>query len=314
MSAVVRVYTGERLADYSFGADHPFGPLRHQAFVEEFERRGLSQQVQHGTPVMADQIQIARFHGHEYIEMVKLASARGTGFLDGGDTPAFRGVYEAAATVVGTALDALKAIMTGRCERAFVPIAGLHHARRNEAAGFCVFNDCGVVIETLRHQYGIKRIAYVDIDAHHGDGVFYSFEADPDLCVVDLHEDGRYLYPGTGRAEEKGIGQAEGSKMNIPLPPETDDRAFRHAWLRAEEFVDQFAPEFIILQCGADSLRGDPLTHLAYTEQSHAYATRQLAKLADKHCKKRLLALGGGGYDPDNLSRAWCAVVENLLV
>ena len=229
------------------------------------------------------------------------------------DTPAFPGVYEAACTVVGTALDALKSIMTGRCERAFVPIAGLHHARRNGAAGFCVFNDCGVVIETLRMQYGIKRVAYVDIDAHHGDGVFYGFESDPDLCFVDLHEDGRYLYPGTGRADERGIGDAEGTKLNIPMSPESNDKAFRQAWFRAEEFIDQFAPDFIIMQCGADSLQGDPLTHLAYTDESHGYAARQLSRLADKHCSKRLLALGGGGYNAENLASAWCAVVESLL-
>ena len=116
--------------------------------------------------------------------------------------------------------------MHGECRRAFVPIAGLHHAARDRAAGFCVFNDCGVAIELLKRA-GLKRIAYVDIDAHHGDGVFYAFEDDPAVIFADLHEDGRYLYPGTGMAEEIGKGAARGMKLNVPLPPGADDQRVR---------------------------------------------------------------------------------------
>ena len=107
--------------------------------------------------------------------------------------------------------------MSGECRRTFLPIGGLHHARRDRAAGFCVFNDVGVVIETLRSKYGIARIAYVDIDVHHGDGLYYPYESDPDLIFADLHEDGRYLYPGTGHANERGKGAAEGTKLNVPM-------------------------------------------------------------------------------------------------
>ena len=118
---------------------------------------------------------------------------------------------DSAPMVVGSVLDAIRRILAGDCPRAFVPIAGLHHARRDSAAGFCVFNDCGVAIETLRHQHGVQRIAYVDIDAHHGDGVFYAYEADPGVAIGDIHEDGRYLYPGTGAAHETGVGPAMAS-------------------------------------------------------------------------------------------------------
>ena len=161
----------------------------------------------------------------------------GSGYLDAGDTPAFPGVFEAAATVAGTVLAALDDVVRGRCRQAFVPIAGLHHASRDGAAGFCVFNDCGIAIETLRERYAIQRVAYVDIDAHHGDGVFYAFESDPDLIFVDLHEDGRYLYPGTGSVEESGVGSAKGTKLNIPLPPQADDETFFRLWESAERFV-----------------------------------------------------------------------------
>ena len=127
---------------------------------------------------------------------------------DDGDTPARPGIFDAASVAVGTTMAAVDAIMQGEAKRAFVPIAGLHHAGRDCAAGFCVFNDCGVAAEYLRAKYGVTRIAYVDIDAHHGDGVFYGFEDDPDLIFADIHEDGRYLYPGTGAVTETGRGPA----------------------------------------------------------------------------------------------------------
>lgn len=309
----VRVYAGAALAAYGFGQDHPFGPDRLDAFWHEFTRRGLDRRVDIAAPATCADADLARFHTRDYLERVQRQSQTGEGFLDYGDTPAFPGVYQAASTVVGSVLDALRAILGGACTRAFVPIAGLHHARRDSAAGFCVFNDQGVAIETLRAVHGIQRIVYVDIDAHHGDGVFYAFEDDPDLIVADIHEDGRYLYPGTGAAAETGRGKAAGTKLNIPVPPEAGDREFFQAWEKVETFVRQARPEFILLQAGADSLAGDPITHLRYTPAAHAHAARRLHALADECCGGRLLATGGGGYNRANLAAAWCAVVEALL-
>jgi acetoin utilization protein AcuC len=203
--------------------------------------------------------------------------------------------------------------MAGDALRAFVPIAGLHHAARDKAAGFCVFNDCGVAIEHLRQHHHLRRIAYVDIDAHHGDGVFYGFVSDPDLLFADIHEDGRYLYPGTGAADETGLGAAVGTKLNIPLAPGAGDAEFNLAWEQVVNYVDKAAPEFIIMQCGADSLAGDPITHLRYSEESHARAAAGLCELADKHCGGRIVATGGGGYNRDNLARAWTRVVQALV-
>ena len=170
-----------------------------------------------------------------------------------------------------------------------------------------------MVIELLRARHGLRRIAYVDIDAHHGDGVFYGFEDDPELHVIDIHEDGRYLYPGTGQAHETGSGKAAGTKLNIPLAPGAGDRDFREAWSLAEEFLEFAKPEFILLQCGADSLDGDPITHLQYSADSHAYAAERLCGIADRFCSGRLLALGGGGYNRANLAEAWTAVVASLV-
>ena len=313
MTICVCVYLGDELARYGFGDGHPFGPERLSAFRDEVHRQGFDQQLLSCPCVSAEQAAIERFHSHDYVERVKTQSQQGVGYLDAGDTPVFPGVFEAANTVVGSVLDAVARIMGGDCRRAFVPIAGLHHARRDGAAGFCVFNDCGVAIETLRAVYGVRRIAYVDIDAHHGDGVFYAFEADPDLIFADLHEDGRYLYPGSGAAAETGRGAALGTKLNIPMPMRADDALFMREWPRVEDFIRRANPEFIILQCGADSLDGDPLTHMAYSAASHAHAAGRLCVMADEFCQGRLLALGGGGYDLNNIASAWTAVLHALL-
>jgi acetoin utilization protein AcuC len=308
----VAVVVSERLARYGFGDGHPFGPDRHAAFLREFEARGLAQRVGVIEPRDASDEELRSFHHPAYLDFVRERSQSGYGFLDAGDTPAFPGVYEAAAGVVGATLSAMEAIMQGECRRAFVPIAGLHHAARDRAAGFCVFNDCGVAIEQLKRA-GLKRVGYIDIDAHHGDGVFYAFEEDAAVVFADLHEDGRYLYPGTGAREERGRGAAAGMKLNVPLPPGADDEVFARVWPQVTAHVEKFAPEFLILQCGADSIEGDPITHLRFSPRTHGRAARELAELADRLGHGRVLALGGGGYNRDNLAQAWTAVVENLL-
>ena len=308
----VFVYRGDALARYGFGEDHPFGIDRHAAFQEELAASAAGQRVHYAAPQSCSKEQLALFHRSDYIDKVVRASEHGEGFLDHGDTPAFPGVFDAGCSVVGSTLAAVDAVMSGEAGRAFVPIAGLHHARRHAAAGFCVFNDCGVAIEHLYAQYGLQRVAYVDIDAHHGDGVFYDFESDPKLAFADIHEDGRFLYPGTGAACETGSGEAAGTKLNIPLAPGAGDEEFMAAWPSIEAHLDAARPEFILLQCGADSLAGDPITHLRFSEEAHAYAAERLCVLADRHCEGRLVATGGGGYNRRNLARAWTRVVESL--
>jgi acetoin utilization protein AcuC len=306
------VYLGDELASYGFGNDHPFGPKRHHVFEQEFYKQSLQEKVDILAPQTIDQSILELFHTHDYVEQVKQQSKLGTGFLDMGDTPAFIGMYEAASYVVGSVCDAVDRIVSGEYKHAFIPIAGLHHARRHIAAGFCVFNDCGIAIEYLRHQHNIQRIAYVDIDAHHGDGVFYSFESDPDVIFVDLHEDGRFLYPGTGAETETGKDKAKGMKLNIPMPPHSNDEAFMQAWNTVEEFLLKYGADFILLQCGADSIKGDPITHMEYSEKAHAHAAKRLCELASQLCEGRFIALGGGGYNHDNIAKTWTAVVESM--
>jgi acetoin utilization protein AcuC len=305
--------TGPEIAAYGFPDSHPFGTDRHDVFLRELERSDAWTGVRHVAPRPATRAELEMFHTPAYIDRVIALSAAGVGWLDQGDTPAFPGVFDAASAVVGGTLEALQAIIEGEIARAFIPIGGLHHARRDGAAGFCVFNDCGVAIEAARRVYGITRIAYVDIDAHHGDGVFYGFEHDADLAFADIHEDGRFLYPGTGAREETGRGPAEGTKLNIPLPPGADDAAFHTAWNEIEDYLEARRPELILLQCGADSLAGDPITHLRFSAEAHAHAAARLRRIADHYSAGRLLAMGGGGYNRPNLAVAWTRVVEELV-
>lgn len=307
------VYRGTELASYGFGDPHPFGFDRHDVFQNELAAAGLGAAIDYAHPRRASVDELMLFHTADYINLVSIKSAEGRGYLDDGDTPAMPGIFDAASDVVGTTLAAVDAVMDGTCKRAFVPIAGLHHAARDRAAGFCVFNDCGVAVEHLRKKHGLQRIAYVDIDAHHGDGVYYGFEDDPDVIFADVHEDGRHLYPGTGAAEDTGSGRARGTKLNIPMAPGADDADFAREWARVERYLNDARPEFIIFQCGADSLEGDPITHLCYSEEAHANAAAALCRIADTHCGGRIVGTGGGGYNRRNLARAWTRVVQSFV-
>ena len=309
----VNLYADDKLSAYGFPDGHPLGIDRQGAFLREATDQGLLEDTTRRTAREALREELLRFHSDEYVDLVYTAEEQGLRLLDEGDTPVFPGVYRASAHVVGAALDGLAQVMDGHCLRSLQPIGGLHHAGRTYAAGFCVFNDLGVVVETLRSVYGIRRVGYLDIDVHHGDGVFYAFEDDPDLIFADIHQDGRTLYPGTGRAHETGKGRAEGTKLNIELAPFSGDAEFMEAWPRVEAHFEKFKPEFFVFQCGADGLKGDPLAQLQYSPAVHEHTARRMVMLADEYAGGRIMAFGGGGYDRDNLARAWNAVLARLL-
>ena len=313
MTAEVVFYVGEALGKYGFPNGHPFGPDRQDAFWKETVKQGLDRQARRAESRPASRAEIERFHTADYVNRVDQLSELGHGMIDYGDTPAYPGVYDASSAVVGAALEGLERVMSGDCYRTFQPIGGLHHARRGSGAGFCVFNDCGVVIDTLRKKYGVKRIAYVDIDVHHGDGIYYPYESDPELIVADIHEDGMFLYPGTGGAEERGKDRAEGTKLNIPMQPDAGDNDFFAVWESVVDHLRNFKPEFIVMQCGADSLAGDPLAHLKYSPAAHAHAARSLCQLANELAQGRIMGFGGGGYNRGNLALAWNAVLKEFI-
>ena len=300
---------------YSF-PDNPMSATRVKEFARNLDRmvnqKGGPGSITIVQPVSAEESDLLDFHTEEYVGRVKELSRSGSGYLNYDDTPAFGGVFEASLFPVGNTLNGLRLVLEGKFDHFFNPIGGLHHAASDEARGFCVFNDSAIAISRALNDFKLRSVAYVDIDAHHGDGIYYEFEPDPRVIVGDIHEDGRFLYPGTGDEGETGSGFGLGTKLNIALPPGSGDQEFFEAFNRVEEFVRKGEPEMIFFQCGADGLSGDPITDLKYTAGAHIYATKKLHRLAHEVCHGRMLAMGGGGYNPANVSAAWSAVAREL--
>jgi acetoin utilization protein AcuC len=259
------------------------------------------------TPEPADLASIARFHTHEYLEILRAVSAgdwvphaQRYG-LGPGDNPIFPGLWEAAQLAAGGSLLAAQLVADGEADRAFHFAGGLHHAMPDRASGFCYVNDAVLAVMRLRERGW--RVAYVDIDAHHGDGVQFAFYNDPNVLTISTHERGDRLFPGTGFVVEMGEGEGMGFSVNLPLQPMTDDAVYQPAFEAVvPPLLRAFKPDVLVMQLGIDSHRTDPLTHLSLTVQGFARTVRRLLELAP-----RAVALGGGGYDLGNVARAWTA-------
>jgi acetoin utilization protein AcuC len=257
------------------------------------------------TPQPAAERDIAVFHAPEYLAALKAANEGaqppgGSAFgLGAGDNPVFRGLWEAARLVAAGSLLAADLVAGGQAQRAFHFAGGLHHAMPDRASGFCYVNDAVLAILRLR-EHGLN-VAYVDIDAHHGDGVQQAFYGDPHVLTVSTHERGERLFPGTGFVHELGTGDAAGFSVNLPLEAYTDTETYLPAFEAVvPPLLERFKPDVIVAQLGIDAHRTDPLTHLALDVQGFAKAFARLLPLAP-----RLVALGGGGYDVRNVARAW---------
>lgn len=315
MNCKIGLAYGQELLLYSFPGNHPMNSKRIATFYEKIKNEKILEKknVVLVKPRFASEEDLMLFHTRAYVSFVKEKSVEGEGLLDDEDTPAFKGVFEAASYVVGTTLKLVDMVMENKIDHGFNPMGGLHHAQRNSAAGFCVFNDAAVALMKLRTYYKLNRVLYFDIDAHHSDGVYYPFEQDSWLYYVDIHEDGRYLYPGTGSKEEKGKGEGYGKKVNIPLKPNSGDEEFLSALSSIESFLREAKPEFIILQAGGDGLEGEPIADLRYSKKAHEETARLLHNLSHEFSNGRLLVLGGGGYNVENTSNAWIAILKILL-
>jgi acetoin utilization protein AcuC len=299
------------LLDYDMG-DHPLNPVRVELTMALARELGVLDRpgVQMITPQPADETDLTRIHRPDYLEAVRLAPIDPffTGWgLNTPDNPVFEGMHEASARICGASIAAAEAVWHGRATRAVNVAGGLHHAMAARAAGFCVYNDPAVAIARLLDQ-GAQRIAYLDVDVHHGDGVQAAFYHDPRVLTVSLHETPLALFPNvSGFAEETGGSGAEGTAVNVPLPPGTGDAG----WLRAfhaivPSVVRAFAPEVIFSQCGADAHRLDPLADLQLTVDGQRAAYLAMRDLADDLCDGRWIITGGGGYAlVEVVPRAW---------
>ena len=288
---------GPRSTDYDFGPGHPLTPRRFGPGIDLLRAVGAEPDL---APDPAPDADLRMAHVQEYIEVVRRFSVDPFGPTEAGighsDNPPFAEMHEAAATVAGGSLRAMEAILRGDVEHAFHPGGGLHHAMRDRAWGFCIYNDPALAIARARRD-GL-RVLYIDLDVHHGDGVQALFWDDPGVLTFSIHESGRYLFPGTGDVDEVGDGAAAGTAINVPLPPYTGE----DAWVPIVEsylpvLAGAFGPDLIVSQHGADSHAWDPLAHLNVTTTAHGKAARLVDAIAHRYAGGRWLATGGGGYD-----------------
>jgi acetoin utilization protein AcuC len=292
---------------FDYGPEHPLRMERLGLTWRLMDAYGLTA-LPHAKVVAPDAAPVeavTRFHSREYVDILRAVSAgdwvphAARYGLGPGDNPIFPGLWEAAQLAAGGSILAAQLVAEGEVDRAFHFAGGLHHAMPDRASGFCYVNDAVLAIMTLRRR-GL-RVAYVDIDAHHGDGVQFAFYDDPDVLTISTHERGDRLFPGTGFVDEIGQGPGVGFSVNLPLQPFTDDAVYEPAFEAVvPPLLRAFAPDALVLQLGIDSHRTDPLTHLALTVQGFLRALRRLLEFSP-----RVVALGGGGYDLVNVARAW---------
>ena len=264
-------------------------------------------------PRPATEEELLRFHTQPYMDCVRRIS-RGDYSgnpvpfgLGPGDNPIYEGMYEASLLSTGASMRAAEVLLEGEADRAFSISGGLHHAMPANASGFCVFNDPVVAIEELL-LHGMK-VAYVDIDCHHGDGVQHAYYDTDAVLTVSVHESGAFLFPGTGFTEETGSGKGRGYSVNLPLYPYTTDEVYLWAFREVvPPLLEAYAPDVVVTQLGIDSHFRDPITHMALTVQGFGEAVGELAGVAPKW-----LALGGGGYDLQAVARAWTTAYAIML-
>ncbi|MGH3277314.1 MAG: acetoin utilization protein AcuC [Streptosporangiaceae bacterium] len=305
MPCTVHLAWDERLAGYDFGPGHPLAPVRVELTMEltrafgVLDRPGVTVQAAE----LATDAELELIHDRRYIAAVRAAGEPDSSpdawrfGLGSGDNPVFPGMHEASALVAGATLAAARAMWSGAAQHGAGIAGGLHHAMAARASGFCVYNDPAIAIAWLLEQ-GAERIAYVDIDVHHGDGVQAAFYDDPRVLTISLHETPELLFPGTGRPSETGGPAALGSAVNVALPGGTGDAG----WLRAfhaivPPLLRAFAPQVLVSQHGCDTHRLDPLAHLALTVDGQRAAHAAIHALAHESAGGRWLLMGGGGYE-----------------
>jgi acetoin utilization protein AcuC len=312
------VYT-PKFKELDLGPDHPLRPVRVVRAYQLIRACHLleDESVTMASPPLVRDGDLARVHDREYIDAVRATSEGrpmptptrfGFGTID---NPIVSGMYEAAALVTGATVLAADLVANDEAVVAFNPAGGWHHAHRDRAAGFCIFNDAAVAIAHLQARQGDGvKVAYIDIDAHHGDGVQEAFYDRRDVLTISLHETTSFLFPWRdGQVEDMGEGEGEGYAVNVPLAPHTPDDVYLYAFREVVlPLLATFAPDYVVAQLGIDTHRQDPLTHMLLT--THGYA--QVIDLIAAHAP-RLIAVGGGGYDRTVVPRAWTLAWARLI-
>ncbi|QJY49762.1 acetoin utilization protein AcuC [Pseudonocardia broussonetiae] len=310
------VWTPEFLS-YQLSDDHPLNPVRLDLTMRLAAGLGVLDGVEVLAPEQASDEDLLRVHVPSYLTAVRSAPHEPFGVGHGlgtDDNPIFLDMHEASALIAGGSLLAAREIAEDRADRAVNLAGGLHHAMADRAAGFCVYNDCSVAIAWLLEQ-GYERIAYVDVDVHHGDGVQAAFYDDPRVMTVSMHQHPLTLWPGTGWPGEYGKGDGAGYAVNVPLPPGTGDAG----WLRAfhavvPSLLESFRPQVLVTECGADTHSDDPLANLELSIDGQRAIYRSLRDLAERTAGGKWLVLGGGGYSLFRVvPRSWTHLLATVL-
>jgi acetoin utilization protein AcuC len=301
---------------YDFGPQHPLRPERVLGTYENIRKLGLESRpnVREVPSRPATEAEICAVHDLEFVEIVRgidEGSVEKWAGLEYGlgtpDDPIFDGMHEASAAVCGASVVAAELVAHGEAEHTFNPAGGLHHARRREASGFCIYDDPAAAIAKVLELHPDWRVMYVDVDVHHGDGVQWIFYDEPRVLTVSFHQSGRYLYPGTGFTNETGEAGAKGTAANVPLLPLTGNDDYLWALERVVPTLAQaFRPHVIVTQLGADTHHGDPLANLGLTMSAYPSIARVLHRAVHEFCSGRWVATGGGGYQADTIvPRVW---------
>jgi acetoin utilization protein AcuC len=306
----------DALLQYDFKKDHPLKPDRLNLTYHLSKYLGLLDKVKEIAPTLASRQELELFHSSEYIDAVEDSGTNNNIHphygLGTSDNPIFPLIHNTGARYVGATLDAMRAIMDG-ASNAFCISGGFHHAHKNEASGFCIYNDVAIAINML-HQKKKCRVLYFDFDAHHGDGVQNAFYRSKEVMTISVHQTGKTLFPGTGFIYETGGAEGIGYSVNVPLMPGAGTpeliRVFNEIVV---PLFESFKPDLLVTQMGVDGHYMDPLAHLTYT--SHGYETiiRKLRNMSSDICKLGWLAVGGGGYHPVNVARLWTLFLAVML-
>ena len=324
VSGPVALVYGDALMKHHLSDAHPLQPIRVKLAVDLIKSTGLIEHSHLLPPRPATVEELGLVHSPEYVELVqrlsdpKKRSSVSPAAIDAAgyssaDNPISDELHEGTALVAGATLVAAESIQGGMALHAFSPSGGLHHAHRDRASGFCTYNDAALACQWLKDQG--HRVAYVDVDVHHGDGVEDIFKADPDVLTISLHESGHWLFPGTGFPQDAGVGAGRGFAVNLPFAPYTWDEP----WLGAFEKVvpamlRRFKPTVLVTQDGCDTHHLDPLAHLAATTRIWPRIGRIFHELAHELCDGRWLALGGGGYAIyEVVPRAWTLLFAAMV-
>ena len=317
MSSRYAVVWDESVLGYDLGEHHPLHPVRLDLTMRLARSLGLFDGIDVVPPEPAAEEDLLRVHSREFLDAVEAAP---TAYRDVGhglgtdDNPIFERMHEASSLVAGGSIAAAEQIVSGGTDRAVNIAGGLHHAMADRAAGFCVYNDCSVAIAWMLAK-GVERIAYLDVDVHHGDGVQAAFSDDPRVLTISLHQHPVTLWPGTGFATEIGGSGADGKAVNVPLPPGTDDAGWQRAFhATVPSVLEAFQPQVLVTQCGADAHREDPLADLAMSVDGQRASYRAMRELAREYAGGKWLALGGGGYSLFRVvPRAWTHLLATVL-